>query len=95
MSASHSRASGHHADEALLHRLGYAQVLYREMGGLSPLAFLLGGESPLLYRWPTVAICGAVAAAILWGLHGVRHSLTAEEQLEEARQRRDSPALGA
>ena len=61
----------------------------------SPLKYLLGGESPLLYRWPTVAICGAVAAAILWGLHGVRHSLTAEEQLEEARQRRDSPALGA
>jgi len=38
MSASHSRASGHHADEALLHRLGYAQVLYREMGGFSNFA---------------------------------------------------------
>ena len=37
MSASHSRASGH-SDEALLHRLGYAQVLYREMGGFSNFA---------------------------------------------------------
>ena len=37
MSASHSRESGH-ADEALLHRLGYAQVLYREMGGFSNFA---------------------------------------------------------
>ena len=37
MSASHSRESGH-SDEALLHRLGYAQVLYREMGGFSNFA---------------------------------------------------------
>jgi amino acid transporter len=37
MSASHDRASGH-SDEALLHRLGYAQVLYREMGGFSNFA---------------------------------------------------------
>ena len=37
MSADHSRESGH-ADEALLHRLGYAQVLYREMGGFSNFA---------------------------------------------------------
>src|ERR687889_1937955 len=34
MSASHSRSS-EHSDEALLHRQGYAQVLYREMGGFS------------------------------------------------------------
>jgi sodium transport system permease protein len=61
----------------------------------SPLAFLLGGETPLLYRTPTVLVCAAVAAAILWSLHGMRHSRTAEEQLEEARQRRDSPLLGA
>jgi amino acid transporter len=35
MSPGHSRspATNHHHDEALLHRLGYAQVLYREMGG--------------------------------------------------------------
>ena len=37
MSATHSRSSGH-SDEALLHRLGYAQVLYREMGGFSNFA---------------------------------------------------------
>jgi amino acid transporter len=29
---------GHNADEALLHKLGYAQVLYREMGGFSNFA---------------------------------------------------------
>ena len=40
MSSSHSRsaATDHHSDEALLHRLGYAQVLYREMGGFSNFA---------------------------------------------------------
>ena len=37
MSASHSRES-EHSDEALLHRMGYAQVLYREMGGFSNFA---------------------------------------------------------
>jgi amino acid transporter len=37
MSASHSHTS-EHSDEALLHRLGYAQVLYREMGGFSNFA---------------------------------------------------------
>jgi amino acid transporter len=37
MPSSHSRASGH-SDEALLHRLGYAQVLYREMGGFANFA---------------------------------------------------------
>src|SRR3954464_11026114 len=37
MSASHSRSS-EHSDEALLHGLGYAQVLYREMGGFSNFA---------------------------------------------------------
>jgi amino acid transporter len=37
MSASNSAAS-EHSDEALLHRLGYAQVLYREMGGFSNFA---------------------------------------------------------
>jgi amino acid transporter len=37
MSASHSGPS-EHSDEALLHRLGYAQVLYREMGGFSNFA---------------------------------------------------------
>jgi amino acid transporter len=37
MTASHDRETGH-SDEALLHRLGYAQVLYREMGGFSNFA---------------------------------------------------------
>jgi amino acid transporter len=37
MSTSHNRSSGQ-SDEALLHRLGYAQVLYREMGGFSNFA---------------------------------------------------------
>jgi len=31
-------SSSRHSDEALLHRLGYAQVLYREMGGFSNFA---------------------------------------------------------
>ena len=61
----------------------------------SPLAMLFSGEEPLLYRTPTVIVCAGVAAAILWSLHGVRYSRTAEEQLEEARQRKDSPLLGA
>ena len=37
MPSSHDRKSSQ-ADEALLHRLGYAQVLYREMGGFSNFA---------------------------------------------------------
>ena len=37
MSATQNRSSGQ-SDEALLHRLGYAQVLYREMGGFSNFA---------------------------------------------------------
>jgi sodium transport system permease protein len=61
----------------------------------SPLAFLLGGEEPLLYHPVTVVACGVGVAAILWTLHGVSYRRTAEEQLEEARQRRDSPLVGA
>ena len=44
MSPNHSRSpatsTGHAgaSDEAILHRLGYAQVLYREMGGFSNFA---------------------------------------------------------
>ncbi len=60
----------------------------------SPLAFLLGGEEPLLYHPATVAACGMGVAAILWALHGVSYRRTAEEQLEEARQRQDSPQVG-
>ena len=44
MSPNHSRSPaastgrGGVSDEAILHRLGYAQVLYREMGGFSNFA---------------------------------------------------------
>jgi sodium transport system permease protein len=55
----------------------------------------LGGESPLAYHWVTVAGCGLVAATILWRLHGWSYRRTAEEQLEEARRRQDSPLVGA
>src|SRR5690606_2605048 len=48
----------------------------------SPLSLLLGGESPLLYATPTVILCGIVAAAILWSLHGMQYSRTPEELLE-------------
>jgi sodium transport system permease protein len=61
----------------------------------SPLAVLFGGESPLLYRTPTVIACGLAAAAILWSLHGMKYSRTPEELLEEARRRRDSSTSAA
>jgi hypothetical protein len=48
-----------------------------------------------LYHPVTVVACGVGVAAILWTLHGVSYRRTAEEQLEEARQRRDSPLVGA
>jgi amino acid transporter len=38
MSETGTAARPDHSDEALLHRLGYAQVLYREMGGFSNFA---------------------------------------------------------
>jgi amino acid transporter len=38
MSSDAPAAQGHDADESLLHKLGYAQVLYREMGGFSNFA---------------------------------------------------------
>jgi amino acid transporter len=38
MSTGQHRIADRHSDEALLHRLGYAQVLYREMGGFSNFA---------------------------------------------------------
>jgi sodium transport system permease protein len=61
----------------------------------APLAFLFRGDAPLLYHPATVVVCGIGAAAIMWGLHGVTYRRTAEEQLEEARQQRDAPLLGA
>ncbi|QDT73910.1 ABC transporter permease subunit/CPBP intramembrane protease [Lacipirellula limnantheis] len=81
----------HNSLQLSIHKL--AQTA--ELNPSSPVGVLFGGESPLLYRTPSVLICAAVAAAILWRLHGVRYSRTVEEQLEEARQRQDSPLLGA
>jgi len=85
MSASHSRASGHHADEALLHRLGYAQVLYREMGGFSNFAIsftiisVLTG-AVLLFGYG-LKLAGPVINTVQWivrktlGLFGVKLSM--------------------
>jgi sodium transport system permease protein len=61
----------------------------------SPAALLLGGDEPLLYHPGVLVGCAVVAAAIMWGLHGANYSRSAEEQLEEARQRQDSPLVGA
>jgi sodium transport system permease protein len=58
-------------------------------------ASLLREDGPLLYHPVTVATCGLGAAAILWGLHRVDYRRTAEEQLEEARQRQDTSLVGA
>ncbi len=68
MSATHSRSSGH-SDEALLHRLGYAQVLYREMGGFSNFAIsftiisILAGCLTSYY----IAFNNGGPVAITWG----------------------------
>ncbi|RIK81445.1 MAG: CPBP family intramembrane metalloprotease domain-containing protein [Planctomycetota bacterium] len=56
-----------------------------------PLAYILGGESPLLYRPLTVAACGLAALAMLWSFRGASYRPTREEQLETARQRGDAP----
>jgi len=61
----------------------------------SPAARLLGGDEPLLYHPGTLAVCGLGAAAIVWGLHGVNYRRSAEEQLEETRQRQDAPLASA
>jgi membrane protease YdiL (CAAX protease family) len=50
---------------------------------------VVGGAEPWIYHPATVAVCGALAAAILWKLRGTDYHRTAEEQLEEARQRSD------
>jgi sodium transport system permease protein len=60
-----------------------------------PLARLLGGDHPALYHPAMLAACGLIASAILWRLHGLTYRRTAEEQLEEARQRQDTPLVGA
>jgi sodium transport system permease protein len=68
---------------------------YAEQNPQSAVAGLVGGSEPLLYQPAALIVCGVGAAAILWGLHGVSYRRTAEEQLEEARQRQDSPMVGA
>jgi sodium transport system permease protein len=55
----------------------------------------LGGEEPLLYHPATVVVCAAGTLAILWTLHGVNYRRTAEEQLEETRQRQDAAMASA
>jgi sodium transport system permease protein len=59
------------------------------------LARLLGGEAALVYHPVSVVACGLCAAAILWWLHNLSYRRTPEEQLEETRQRQDSPLVGA
>jgi sodium transport system permease protein len=67
------------------------------LGENSPRALVeaIGGSEPLVYHPATIAVCAVISAAILWGLHGITYRRTPEEQLEEARQERDSPLVGA
>jgi sodium transport system permease protein len=61
----------------------------------SPLGRLMAGESPLLYHPATVTGCVLAASVILWSLSGTTFQNTREEQIEEARQRQDTPLVGA
>ena len=87
MSADHSRESGH-ADEALLHRLGYAQVLYREMGGFSNFAIsftiisILAGC--LTSYWVAFERGGPVAVTWGWLLVGLMSTIIALAMAEIA-----------
>ena len=75
MSPNHSRSPatstgrGGASDEAILHRLGYAQVLYREMGGFSNFAIsftiisILSGCLNSYY----IAFNNGGPVAITWG----------------------------
>jgi sodium transport system permease protein len=58
-------------------------------------ARLLSGAKPLIYQPAAAAACGLCAAGIMWWLHSLSYRRTPEEQLEEARQRQDSPLVGA
>jgi sodium transport system permease protein len=60
-----------------------------------PFSALLAGETPLLYHPATVAACALGVGAIMWSLRRAPYQLTREEQLEEARQRQNSPLVGA
>jgi sodium transport system permease protein len=57
--------------------------------------WLLGGEEPVIHGTAAVAICGVIAAGVLWSLRGAPYRPTEEEQLEEARQRQDASLAGA
>jgi hypothetical protein len=81
----------HNALQVLMHNLAKMAQNNPE----APLAVLLRGDDPLLYHPVTVILCGALVAALMWGLHGERYRRTEEEQLEEARQQRDAPLVGA
>jgi sodium transport system permease protein len=61
----------------------------------SPLGALMAGDEPLLYHPASVAACVLVAGAILWSLSGTTFQNTREEQIEEARQRQDTPLVSA
>lgn len=61
----------------------------------TPMRALLAGEAPLLYHPATVAGCAVAAGVVLWSLSGTTFQNTREEQIEEARQRQDTPLLGA
>jgi sodium transport system permease protein len=59
------------------------------------IARMLGGEHPVIYQAPATIACAICAAGILWWLHTLSYRRTAEEQLEEARQRQGVPLVGA
>jgi sodium transport system permease protein len=81
----------HNALQLVMHHL----AKMAESNPEAPFAYFLQGDEPLLYQNVSIALCAAGVAAIMWGLHGVSYRRTAEEQLEEARQRQDSPMVGA
>ena len=68
-STSDHHSSDQHSDEAMLHRLGYAQVLYREMGGFSNFAIsftiisILAGCLTSYY----IAFNNGGPVAVTWG----------------------------
>jgi sodium transport system permease protein len=45
------------------------------------------GPGQIVYTWPVVGVCGAVAAGLLWWLHRLPYQATREEQLSDVRAR--------
>jgi sodium transport system permease protein len=75
-------------------------LIQRWAGAVEPdpkmsFASLMAGDAPLLYHPVTVTACAVGVAAILWSLRGASYEPTREEQIEEARQRQDTPLVGA